>query len=257
MRHRVWLASVAALTIAAPSFASIKAQSLSSRIDAVRDGNVDFTFATRPGVCGDGRGSVWTNQGRTFDAGRDHYTCVAGPARVTISKSDAQVVTVRACVACASRAEASTDVRLGDVSPSDASHYLLRIARTFGGSSASEAVAAAAFADAGDIGPELTTLVRDDDATLVARKSALFWLGQTDTRTQDLVQVYPSLKPVALREHYTFVLSQRRDDDVAIDKLIDVAQHDTDMQIRKQAMFLLGQTKNPKAIKFFQSILTR
>jgi hypothetical protein len=257
MRHRAWLSSVAALAIAAPSFASLDAQSLASRIDAVRDGNVDFTLATRPGICGDGRGSVWTEQGRTFDAGRDDYTCIAGPARVTISKADGEIVTVRSCVACASRANTKSDVALGDVPPSDASHYLLRIGRTLGGSSASDAVAAAAFADAGDIAPDLMTLVRDDDAALEARKSALFWLGQTDTRTQDLVQVYPSLKPVALREHYTFVLSQRHDDDVAIDKLIDVAQHDTEVQVRKRAMFWLGQTKNSKAIKFFQSILTR
>jgi hypothetical protein len=43
----------------------------------------------------------------------------------------------------------------------------------------------------------------------------------------------------------------------ALDKLIDVAQHDTDRDIRKQAMFWLGQSHEPKAIKFFQDVLRR
>jgi HEAT repeat protein len=52
------------------------------------------------------------------------------------------------------------------------------------------------------------------------------------------------------------VLSQRHED-AAIDGLIDVARHDPDSEIRKRAMFWLGQTKEPRAIKFLQDILTR
>jgi hypothetical protein len=151
---------------------------------------------------------------------------------------------------------AGSDVDLGEVSPSDAAHYLLSVAHTLGGNSAGEAVSAAAFADVPDLSPDLTGLIRDDAAPLEARKQALFWIGQSDFPTADLVRMRESLKPFGLREHYTFVLSQRHED-AAIDGLIDVARHDPDSEIRKRAMFWLGQTREPKAIKFLQDILTR
>jgi len=88
------------------------------------------------------------------------------------------------------------------------------------------------------------------------RKQALFWLGQSDYSTADLVRLRESLKSHTLREHYTFVLSQRHED-APVDGLIDVARHDSDPEIRKQAMFWLGQMKEPRAIKFLQDILTR
>ncbi len=258
MRHSAWVATIAALTIAAPLVGSVEAQSFASRIEAVRDGTVEFSFATRPGVCGDGRGSVWTNgNGGVYRTGGRQYDCIPGPARVTIGKAEGAIVSVRSCVACRRRGVDSDAKDLGDVSAPDAARYLLRIAKTLGESSAGAAVAAATFADGVDVSPELTGLVRDDDATMPARKDALFWLGQTETKSQDLVQLYATLKPHVLREHFTFVLSQRHDDDVALDKLMDIAQHDSDVQVRKQAMFWLGQSKSPRAIKFFQNILTR
>jgi len=113
---------------------------------------------------------------------------------------------------------------------------------------------AAVFADAGDISPELAGLVRDRDVALETRKQALFWFGQGDAPTKTLVGLYDNLDAQSLREHFTFVVSQRRDNE-AIDKLIDIARGDRDSDVRKQAMFWLGQTKDPRAIKFFHDIL--
>jgi hypothetical protein len=112
----------------------------------------------------------------------------------------------------------------------------------------------AVFANAADLSPELSRLVRDRDAGIETRKQALFWFGQGNAPTKDLVRLYDSLDARSLREHFTFVVSQRRDDE-AVDKLIDIARTDRDSQIRKQAMFWLGQTKHPRAIKFFHDVL--
>ena len=133
---------------------------------------------------------------------------------------------------------------------------MIDLARTLGGKSAGEALSAAAFADAANLSPDFERLVRDDAASLETRKQALFWLGQGDLPTRDLARLYDGLGPSALREHFTFVISQRRDD-LAIDKLIDVARRDPDLEIRKQAMFWLGQSREPRAIKFFKDLLTR
>jgi hypothetical protein len=143
------------------------------------------------------------------------------------------------------------------VSAADAARYLIKVGSTFSGENASQAISAATFADGVDLTPELSALVRNDDAPMSARKDALFWLGQSEAATKDLIGLYAALKPFALREHYTFVISQRHDDTAALDKLMDIAQHDPDSQVRKQAMFWLGQSKDPKAIKFFHDILVR
>jgi len=228
---------------------ALTAQSIADRVSAVRDGTVRMSFASRPGVCGDGNGSVWTRDAR-------HETwraCVAGPIRVAIGRDNGTTVSIRTRVGgewFASQSE--TD--LGRVSPEDAARYFLRLARELSGRNSNEAMSAAVFADAGDISPELARFVRDKDAGVETRKQALFWFGQGDAPTKSLVQLYDNLDARSLREHFAFVVSQRHDNE-AIDKLIDLARTDRDAEVRKQAMFWLGQTKDPRAIKFFHDVL--
>jgi hypothetical protein len=229
------------------------AQSLASRVERVRDGNVAMTFATRPGVCGDGRGGVWTQDGtRSFDVSDRRFTCIAGPVEVTIGRADGQTVSIRQCVAC--RTRAADGPSLGEVPAAAAAKYLLSIARTLAGRNADDAITAAAFADAGNLAPDFKRLIQDESATNGARKQALFWLGQTGESTQDLIDLDGSLKSENLRDQYTFVLSQRRDDP-SIDKLMAIARRDPNSHVRKQAMFWLGQSRDPRAIQFFKDIL--
>jgi HEAT repeat protein len=84
----------------------------------------------------------------------------------------------------------------------------------------------------------------------------MFWLGQGRAPTDVLVRLYDHLSEPALRSHYTFVLSQRRDSP-ALDKLIDVAQHDPEKSVRHQALFWLGQSKDPRALAFIRDLVTR
>ena len=88
------------------------------------------------------------------------------------------------------------------------------------------------------------------------REQAMFWFGQGRSPTADLVRLYDQLREPALRSNYTFVLSQRRDRE-ALDKLIDVAQHDSNREVRHQALFWLGQSKDPRALAFIRDLVTR
>lgn len=249
MRPHVLLAIPLTLVAIAP----LHAQSIADRVNAVREGTVRMSFAARPGVCGDGMGSVWIRDSRHDNEAR--RSCIAGPIRVAIGRDNGATVSVRTRVGGEwSGTRSETD--LGTVAPSDAARYLLGVARELAGRNSDEAMSGAVFADAGDISPELSRLVRDRDAALETRKQALFWFGQGDAATKDLVRLYDSLDARPLREHFTFVVSQRRDDE-AIDKLIDIARTDRDSQIRKQAIFWLGQIKDPRAIKFFHDVLVR
>jgi hypothetical protein len=217
--------------------APIAAQSVANRIAAVRDGTVRMSFAARPGVCGDGRGSVRFGRRQTRILERSPMVCVAGPVRVAIGRTtDAEYTQMGVGKsAAASKPILAMCPARGGALPHDT--YSL------GGGSGDEALTAAAFADAGDLSPELRLFVRDDDAPLQSRRQALFWLGQSDFPTRDLARLYETLTPYSLREHFTFVLSQRHDDE-AVAKLIDVARNDRDLGVRKQAMFWLGQSKD-------------
>jgi hypothetical protein len=238
-----------AIPVALGSAGALTAQSIADRVNAVRDGVVRLSFPSRPGVCGDGMGSVWTRNARS-DTWR---SCVAGPIRVAIGRDNGTTVSVRTRVGGEwSASQSETD--LGRVSPNDAARYFLRLARDLSGRNSNEAMSAAVFADADDISPELARLARDRDVNIETRKQALFWFGQGDAPTKDLVRLYDSLDARSLREHFAFVVSQRRDNE-AIDKLIDLARTDRDAEVRKQAMFWLGQTKDPRAIKFFHDVL--
>lgn len=88
------------------------------------------------------------------------------------------------------------------------------------------------------------------------REQAMFWLGQGRTPIEDLIRLYDRLAEPSLRSHYTFVVSQRHDSQ-ALDKLIDIAEHDKDKSVRHQALFWLGQSKDPRALAFIRDLVTR
>ena len=71
---------------------------------------------------------------------------------------------------------------------------------------------------------------------------------------QQLVALGPRLEGRELREHFVFVLSQRRDDE-AVDTLIAIARGDPDRELRKRALFWLGQSKSQKARDFLVALI--
>lgn len=98
--------------------------------------------------------------------------------------------------------------------------------------------------------------VTDRAEPMEVRRQALFWAGQGNISTAELDALYPKLDARELREHYTFVLSQRRDS-AAVAQLIAIADHDSDRGIRRQAMFWLGQSHDPRAVAWLREVLTR
>ena len=99
--------------------------------------------------------------------------------------------------------------------------------------------------------------VLDTNEATELRKQALFWSGQrSDSPLGELIALYPKLDSRELREHYVFVLSQRRESE-ALDKLIDLATNDTDREIRAKATFWLGQSRDPRAAKFLEDRISK
>jgi hypothetical protein len=235
--------------------AQAHAQSVADRIGAARDGTIELRFQPRPGICASEDGGIrWMRSGRDHGDWYSSGPCVTGPVVVTMTREANEISNIRVRVAVRPTGTPTTD--LGEVRSVDAAHYLATLARRLAGRNADEALTAAMMADGYDIWPDFRQIVLDTQVPVHTREQALFWIGQSETPTANVISLYPSLTPVSLREHYTFVLSQRHDDDEALDKLIDVARHDSDGAVRKQAMFWLGQSHDPKATKFFRDILT-
>ena len=59
-----------------------------------------------------------------------------------------------------------------------------------------------------------------------------------------------------VKEKAVFALSQLPKDE-GVPKLIDVARTNRNPAVRKQAIFWLGQSRDPRALAFFEEVLAR
>jgi hypothetical protein len=59
-----------------------------------------------------------------------------------------------------------------------------------------------------------------------------------------------------VKKKAVFALSQMPKEE-GVPKLIDVARTNKNFEVRKQAMFWLGQSNDPRALTFFERILTQ
>jgi len=53
------------------------------------------------------------------------------------------------------------------------------------------------------------------------------------------------------------VLSQRQSDKAAIDKMFDIARNEKDPELRKKAIFWLGQSRDPRVQQFLMDLINR
>ena len=60
-----------------------------------------------------------------------------------------------------------------------------------------------------------------------------------------------------MKEQIIFVLSQNAKDTAAIDKLMAIARSDTDREMRSKAIFWLGQSRDPRVLKFLEELINK
>ena len=89
------------------------------------------------------------------------------------------------------------------------------------------------------------------------RKKALFWAGQGHSvDVADLVRLYDSMNDREMKEQLIFVYSQRRED-AALDKLFQIGKNDPDRELRKKAIFWIGQSRSPRAAQYLQDLINQ
>jgi DNA-directed RNA polymerase subunit M/transcription elongation factor TFIIS len=101
----------------------------------------------------------------------------------------------------------------------------------------------------------LLDLARDKSVDLDSRKNAAFWAGQHGADIAALSALYDDSRGEhEMQNHVLFILSQRRET-AALDKLMSVAKNDPDAELKKQAIFWLGQKNDPRARAFLLDLI--
>ncbi len=243
---------------------------LERRIAAAPDGTVRLSFAARPGVCGDGRGSVsldcddgtcgrYTVSVGNRDRSEVEYDCDPGPVRVSMRVAGGHITSLRTYVGGRWRTAGDGVTDLGTVGAREAAAYFLALAAKDSDAAAEHAVFPAIIADSVTVWPDLLRIAKNTRVSRKARRQAVFWLGQAagEAATRGLTDlVDDKATDRDVRESAVFALSQRPHDE-GVPALIRIARENPDPELRKKAIFWLGQSDDPRALALFEELLTK
>lgn len=229
-------------------------RSLAARVAASGDGTVHLSFAAREGVCGNGRNvSVGSQHGSEWES-----DCEPGPVRVSLTRLGGEVTAIRSYVGGRWRGGDEGRVAdMGTVPAATAAAYLLGLAEQLPATPAEAAIFPATLADSVDVWPRLLRLARDSQRPTKVRQQAVFWVGQAAgaAATRELsALVDESDADITVRERAVFALSQRPADE-SVPALIRIAGSSPSPRLRKSAIFWLGQSKDPRALTYFERVL--
>lgn len=109
--------------------------------------------------------------------------------------------------------------------------------------------------------PDRTTwllgVARDRNQGLEPRKKALFYAGQSGVELKELLPLYDELAgQPEMQDQMVFVYAQRKEPE-ATDKLLQIARNEKNLELRKKAIFWLGQRKDPRVKQFLLDLLNQ
>jgi hypothetical protein len=104
---------------------------------------------------------------------------------------------------------------------------------------------------------EMIRMAKEDESAHV-RGQALFWLAQKAGKKAvgTITGAIENDPDTEVKKKAVFALSQLPKDE-GVPKLIEVAQNNHNPAVRKQAMFWLGQSNDPRALAFFEKVLSQ
>ncbi|TPW16481.1 MAG: hypothetical protein FD129_719, partial [bacterium] len=96
---------------------------------------------------------------------------------------------------------------------------------------------------------------RDPKESMDVRKNAIFWLGQTGALGgTELKEIYRTTSDTEMKQQIIFVASQQSSDE-SVDLLLEIAKSDLNKEMRRQAIFWLGQSGDERALKYLESLV--
>jgi len=87
------------------------------------------------------------------------------------------------------------------------------------------------------------------------RKHALFWAGQSGIDAERLASLYHDVAVEEMKEQIIFALSQSSHEEDAVEELMEIALNERDEDLRKKALFWLGQSDDPRVVDFLLDLI--
>lgn len=260
MRHLI-LASLA-LPLAA---GSLSGQSLADRVSGAAQPRVQFTFAAREEVCGNGRsyyqiaGNSW--YGNSNDADR-REPCVNGPVRVLIDRAGRDVVSISTFVGPTPESIPGV-ADLGRVRTRDAADYLLGLAERGEGRVSRDAIMPAMLADSVDVTARLLAIARNQNAPRETRRSAITWVARPlDTQERAVRDVATALAGIAGDEDENQSVRQqalrslaRLEHGAGTTQLLDLARDARRAWLAREALSALNASGDPRARQYLREVV--
>jgi hypothetical protein len=224
------------------------------------------------------RGTLWVGY-QVPSTGAQHQTCVPyaadGVARVMLEKPREISILIRFEANAVSRIRVSTPecvidagglpvIWLQNIKPAESVAWLvktinqtptLRDNRDRG----FEGALSALSLHAGDDATRALLALAKNDARKDVRGRALFWLAQRASSADAVAAIRNAVEndpELEVKRKAVFALSQLPPDQ-GVPLLIEVARNHRDREVRRQAMTWLGQSNDPRAVRFFEEVLAK
>lgn len=245
----------------------LPAQTLADRVASASQPRVQFTYAARADVCGNGRsfiqvaGNSWYG---SFNDGDRRDPCVNGPVRVVLDRAGREVVSIASFVGPA--AEATDGIAdLGRVRARDAAEYLLGLAERAEGRVSRDALLPAVLADSTDVSPRLLAIARNQNAARETRRSAISWLGRPlDARPRAVNDVAAALVAIARDEDDNQSVRQgalralaRLEHGAGTAALMELARDAQRGWLAREALSSLNASGDPRARTHLRDVVRR
>lgn len=260
MRHFI----LAALSLPV-SAASVAGQSLADRVSGAAQPRVQFIFAAREEVCGNGRsyyqisGNQW--YGNFNDADR-RDPCINGPVRVLIDRAGRDVVSISTFVGPIPESVPGI-ADLGQVRARDAADYLLGLAERGEGRVSRDAIMPAVLADSVDATARLLAIARNQNAPRETRRSAIVWVARPlDAQERAVRDIAAALVSIAGDEDENQSVRQqalrslaRLEHGAGTAQLLDLARDARRSWLAREALSALNASGDPRARQYLREVV--
>jgi len=267
MRHSIQLAAAAAAGLSAFGAGIVHAQSLADRVAGASDPRVQFSFAARPDVCGNGRSFIQVAGNQWYGSWSDgdrREPCVPGPVRVVLDRAGREVVSI--ATFAGPPGDPSTGITdLGRVRARDAAEYLLGLAERAEGRVSRDAVLPAMLADSVDVSARLLAIAKNQNAARETRRTAISWLGRPlDARERAVKDVADVLVLIAkddddnqsVRQQALRTLA-RLEHGAGTAQLMELARDSQRGWMAREALSALTSSGDPRARQYLRDVVRR
>lgn len=258
---------------------ALGAQSLADRVNGAPAGAVQFTFAARPGVCGNGRGFIQTGNSTYYGSYVGSYSttngdivraevCQNGPVHVVIDRAGRDIIAIQTYVgepAPPATAPTVTAANLGRVGGQQAADFLLDVATKAEGRVGRDAIFPATIADSASTTDRLIAIAKNQALSRDTRRAALSHMGNSvpagqvvPTRAADAMVAIARDESdnQSVRQQALAVLS-RLEHGVGIPALVELSRQQGYTWLAKESIAALSRSGDPRAREFLRTTVQR